>query len=406
MPAVPDMLDLPDLRAFGILLLALQVVSLLVLLARLLPGRTRRPAVEPVIEPRTDTTVSVVVATLNEAHRIGPCLEGLMRQTAPMLEVLVVDSNSTDGTRELVQAAAARDPRIRLVNDGALPDGWVGKVWALETGLRHARGEWMLGIDADTMPADGLVGSVVTAAERDGFDVASFSPRFTDQGAGERWVQPAMLVTLVYRCGAAGATQPPPDRVLANGQCFLARRAILERNGGYGSARASFSDDVTLARHLAARGARVGFLDGSKIIGVRSYASLREMWREWGRSFDLKDATPRWRRWFDVVLVWCTLALPLPMLVALAFALLPELWQGGGDSRVLLEALALVNASALLVRIMLLFAIRGSYARRGAPYWLSWLADIPAAWRLTLSTWRVPRSWRGRKYAGLETQDA
>ena len=27
------------------------------------------------------------------------------------------------------------------------------------------------------------------------------------------------------------------------------------------------------------------------------------MWREWGRSFDLKDATPMWRRWLDVALV-------------------------------------------------------------------------------------------------------
>lgn len=79
--------------------------------------------------------------------------------------------------------------------------------------------------DADTEPAPGLVGAVVAAAEEGGFDVASFSPRFTAQSIGERFVQPAMLVTLVYRCGAPGATTPPPDRVLANGQCFLARRA-------------------------------------------------------------------------------------------------------------------------------------------------------------------------------------
>lgn len=401
------------MHTVGVFLLAAQTIALLVLLSRLFPGRKRRPPVEPVLAPRRDTSVSVIVATLNEAARLRPCLEGLSRQIEPLLEVIVVDSSSTDGTRELVAEYAARDPRFRMLTDDPVPDGWVGKVWALETGLRNARGEWTLGIDADTVPAPGLVGAVVHAAEESGLDVASFGPQFTAQSAGERWVQPAMLVTLVYRCGAAGAEQAPPDRVLANGQCFLARRDVLVRNGGYAPARASFSDDVTLARYLASRGARVGFLDGSRIIDVRSYASMREMWREWGRSFDLKDATPRWRRWFDVLLVWSTQALPIPALLTIALLMVRLNGQPDGSGVpdasafdaaadvALLQALALVNASALVVRLMLLVALRGSYAVRGWPFWCSWSADIPAAWRLTLSTWRVARRWRGRSYAGL-----
>jgi dolichol-phosphate mannosyltransferase len=381
-------------------LLAIQAPLLAVLMARLLPGRSRRPPAQPVREPSTATTVTVVVATLNEAKRIQPCLDGLTQQLAPMLEVLVVDSRSTDGTREMVLAAAQRDPRIQLLTDDPLPEGWVGKVWALETGLRHARGEWVLGIDADTVPSPGLVGAVIAAIERDGYDVASFSPRFEGQSAGERFVQPAMLVTLVYRCGAAGAKQPPPDRVLANGQCFIARRTLLEQHGGYKPARASFSDDVTLARHLAARGARVGFLDGSDIIRVRSYSSLGEMWREWGRSFDLKDATAVWRRWLDVALVWSTQALPLPVLALLSGAWAPWFFRGSAPDLVS-RSLVLVNLLALSMRLMMLVALRGSYATRGVPYWLSWLADIPAAVRLTLSTMRTPRRWRGRSYAEL-----
>ncbi len=394
-------------RGVGLTLLAVQVPMLLLLLARLMPGRTRRPPIAPRLTPRTDTTVTVIVATLNEAKRIGPCLDGLMAQSAPTLEVLVVDSRSTDGTRELVEAASVRDPRIRLITDEPLPAGWVGKVWALETGLRQARGEWVLGIDADTVPAPGLVGAVVDAVEQDGYDVASFSPQFRDQTSAERFVQPAMLVTLVYRCGAAGATQPPPDRVLANGQCFVARRALLEQHGGYAPARGSFCDDVTLARHLASHGARVGFLDGSHIIQVSAYVSLAEMWREWGRSFDLKDATPTWRRWVDVALVWSAQALPFPMLLVLA-AIISSMGTLAADNpqTMLLQALVLVNASALMVRLMMLIALRNSYAERGWPFWLSWLSDIAAAWRLTLSTARTPTRWRGRQYDTLVTDGA
>lgn len=390
------MLEVFDYRTFaGIALLTVQGVLLFTLIVRLAPGRTRRPPVAPLLRPHSETTVTVIVATLNEAHRIQPCLDGLMAQTAPLLEVLVVDSRSTDGTDALVLQAMQRDPRIRLIYDEPLPHGWVGKVWALETGLAEAKGEWVLGIDADTVPSRGLIGAVVQAAQQDHFDVASFSPRFEGQSAGERFVQPAMLVTLVYRCGAVGATQPPPDRVLANGQCFLARRALLQQHGGYTSARSSFSDDVTLARHLAAHGARVGFLDGSNIYRVRSYESFAQMWREWGRSFDLSDSTTSARRWFDLAMVWLLQALPLPLLLVWAASAksgaIPW-WQAG---------LLIVNALALLIRLMLLGALRDSYAERGAAFWLSWLADIPAAMRLTISTFWRPRRWRGRDYAAL-----
>ncbi|HMS02786.1 MAG TPA: glycosyltransferase, partial [Gemmatimonadaceae bacterium] len=245
-------------------LVVVQGVLFAALIWRLLPGRTRRPPVAPSTAPRTDTSVTVMVATLNEASRIGPCLDGLMAQSAPVTQILVVDSRSTDGTRELVQAAAARDPRVQLITDDPLPPGWVGKVWALETGLRHATGEWVLGIDADTEPQPGMLPAIVDAAEALRYDVVSFGPRFAGQTDAERFVQPAMLLTLVYRCGAAGAKDPPPDRVMANGQCFLAKRAVLEANGGYAPARASWCDDVTLARHIAARGGRVGVLDGSR----------------------------------------------------------------------------------------------------------------------------------------------
>lgn len=388
---------LSSTHAFWWLYALLQLCALLILLARLAPGRNRLAPVAPNTEPRSDTSVTVIVPTLNEAKRIDNCLAGLALQTAPLVEVLVVDSRSTDGTRDIVEHAVQLDKRIRLITDPPLPDGWVGKVWALETGLREACGEWVLGIDADTAPMAGLVGGVIAAAELGKWDVVSFSPLFEGQTAMEQLVQPAMLVTLIYRTGAAGAEQKA-NRVLANGQCFLVRRSLLEANGGYSAARTSFSDDVTLARYLAARGARVGFLDGSRLYAVRAYQSLGEMWREWGRSFDLQDSTALGNRWLDVALIWLVQALPLPQVVAMGL-LLGGVggWTWFGSVAVQ-WVLAVQGGLLLLIRLSMLRAIAGSYSRRGVTYWLSWLSDIPAALRLTLSMLRRPRVWRGRRY--------
>jgi dolichol-phosphate mannosyltransferase len=385
-----------------------QTIALLVLLSRLAQGRNRLPPVqlredrqaESHTAPDPSYRVTVIVATLNEAHRIQRCLAGLEAQGASLLEVLIVDSRSSDGTRDIVDEVSRRDPRFHLLTDPPLPSGWVGKVWALQHGLEQARGEWVLGIDADTVPRPGMIAGILEAMHTHAFDVASFAPRFIEQSPAERWLQPAMLTSLVYRTGAAGAVTTDAERVLANGQCFMARRDVLLANGGYTVARDSFSDDVTLARHLARRGARVAFLDGSEIIDVHAYASAREMWREWGRSFDLKDGTTATRRWLDVLLVWLTMAVPVPLLV-------PALVSTPGNGlhsyaaypfSLVLTALIGLNALLLCLRVAMLFATRGNYADRGWSYWMSWLADIPASLRLTLSTARRPRAWRGRAY--------
>ncbi len=377
--------------------LVLQVVAAAVLLVRLLPGRRRLPPAPPVDDRSADRArVSVVVATLNEAERIGPCLAGLARQGATMREVLIVDSRSTDGTAALVADAGRRDPRFRVVSDDPLPPGWVGKVWALQHGLSEVSGEWVLGIDADTEPLPGMVAGVLAAAEREGYDAVSFGPRFAGQVAAERWLQPALLTTLVYRFGAPGATVAP-DRVMANGQCFLARRDVLLRHGGYSAARASWADDVTLARHLARGGASVGFLDGSRLIIVRAYRSAGEMWREWGRSIDVTDGTTIGRQWLDVAYLVLVQAAPLPVLLIAA-----GLAARGESPGPVATAAIVVNAVLLGIRLCFQLALAPSYTVTGPPFWLAPLADPLAVLRIVLSTLRRPTRWRGRRYgAGL-----
>lgn len=365
-------------------LLVLQGAAALVLAWRLLPGWFRRPPVDPRPDDDGAPSVTVLVPSFNEARRIAPCLAGLSAQGPILAEVLVIDSHSTDGTDAIVRDAASRDPRVRLLHDPPLPAGWVGKVWALQHGLGEARTEWVLGIDADIEPRPGMVAAVVHAAGAEGYEVVSFAPRFNGMTAAEQWLQPSMLLTLVYRFGAAGRRAPPPDRVMANGQCFLARRTVLQQHGGYAAARLSWADDVTLARALASRGVRVGFLDGSRLYDVRAYESLGHMWREWGRSFDLSDATSRARQWLDVGFVALVQGAPFPLLGAMAAGVpLPH-------------ALLLLNLGLFAVRVLMLGAVHGSYARHSVGYWLSPLSDPVAAWRLVLSTARRPRTWRGR----------
>jgi dolichol-phosphate mannosyltransferase len=335
-----------------------------VVLARLARGRSRRP---PLTAARTRERVSVVIPARDEAARIGPCLAGLALDP-DVHEVIVVDDGSTDATAAIAAAAGAR------VVTGRPRAGWVGKPWALQQGLEAARGDVVVALDADTRPRQGLIGALAAALAD--ADYVTAGARFTASG----WLHPAMLATLVYRFGPADAPAPAA-RLVANGQVTAARRDVLLAAGGYAAAAGHLTDDVALARALARAGRRVAFRDGSALVDVEMTP------REWARSIALADVTPPAALAADVAVVWLAQGLPVLRLLA------------GRPGRLDLALLAL--------RLALLPALAGSYARRGPAFWLSPLADPVAAAALTKGAARPARTWRGRTYpAGTAARSA
>lgn len=381
-------------------LLLIQLPAALIMLSRILKGAVRHPPIAPQ-SPTPDLLgkVSVVVPTLNEAQRISPLLAGLTRQTYEVREIIVVDSNSKDGTPDLVKAASIKDPRFSLITDDPLPEGWVGRPWALHNGFLHSSetSEWFLGMDADIQPSPKLVSSLVQTAVTQGYDLVSLSPQFILKYPGECWLQPALLMTLLYRFESAGVNTQAPQRVMANGQCYLCRRSVLTSVGGYTSAKSSFCDDVTLARNIANAGFKVGFLDGAKVLKVRMYEGALQTWQEWGRSLDLKDASSRAQTWGDLWLLASVQGLPLSIVLSYFVFKVPF---DSSFSFVLL--LLILNIFLLLIRFGMLFAIAPSYdlsqAKGAWLFWLSPLADPLAVVRILLSAVNTPREWRGRKY--------
>ena len=89
--------------------------------------------------------VTVIVPMLDEERHIMRCLSSLLEQDYPhdRLEILVVDGGSTDGSPAIVREVAARQPRVRLMNNpGRLASA------GLNVGVRHARGQVIVRLDA------------------------------------------------------------------------------------------------------------------------------------------------------------------------------------------------------------------------------------------------------------------
>jgi dolichol-phosphate mannosyltransferase len=356
------------------LLTAAQAAAAAVVGIRLYRGRSMRPPLQAGVLP-AGTTVSAVIPARDEAARIGPCVIAALADPG-VSEVIVVDDESADGT-----AAVAARAGALVIPGRPLPPGWVGKQWALQQGLEVASGTYVLTLDADARPRPGLAGALVTAAAGGPFDLVSAGPRFVCDSAAEQALHAAMLATLVYRFGPIGpARQPRPGRVVVNGQCLLARRAGLAAAGGFAPVRAHLTDDIALARALARRGWRIGFLDGRDLLDVDMHASAAEVWREWGRSLPMADVSSPAGQAGDLAVLGLTTVLPLARLAA-------------GRPTAL-------DAGLLVLRVSLLAPLRRCYASPGPGLYLSPLADVAALIRMTGGTIRPVRSWRGRRYPG------
>jgi hypothetical protein len=110
------------------------------------PRDLPRPAVRMVEHTKLHDAVSVVVPCHNEEMNVGPLVEGLLQHYDEYIhEMILVDDNSTDGTRQVLESLAAAEPRIRpLIRK---PPGGVGR--ALFDGLHAASGRFVLLMDCD-----------------------------------------------------------------------------------------------------------------------------------------------------------------------------------------------------------------------------------------------------------------
>lgn len=92
-----------------------------------------------------DPLISVIVPVWNDEARIGPCIEALQRQSlrTDHFEIIVVDNGSTDSTPAVVSRYAG----IVLLHEPQ-----PGSYAARNTGLKHARGEYVAFTDSDCLP--------------------------------------------------------------------------------------------------------------------------------------------------------------------------------------------------------------------------------------------------------------
>ncbi len=103
------------------------------------------------LDPNLTPRVSIIVPALNEEKYIGRCLQSLLAQDYHNLEIISIDDGSIDSTLLTMKSVASTDQRLRVVEAGQRPGGWVGKNWACFIGYNNSTGDILIFTDADTV---------------------------------------------------------------------------------------------------------------------------------------------------------------------------------------------------------------------------------------------------------------
>lgn len=113
-------------------------------------------------------TVSVIVPVYNVEQYITECIESLICQTYPNLEIILVDDASPDNCPQICDEYASKDDRIRVIHkpNGGLSD-------ARNAGIEIATGEYLMFVDSDDYIMENMVEQLITMVEDSGADVAS-----------------------------------------------------------------------------------------------------------------------------------------------------------------------------------------------------------------------------------------
>jgi GT2 family glycosyltransferase len=228
-----------------------------------------------------------------------------------------------------VRSLMEKIPILRLLESGALPDGWVGKNHALWVGVQQAGCDWLLFTDADAEHERDSVSRALQIAQEHNAALVSFSPEQITQTWYEKALIPYIYLRLAKRFSYEKVNDPNSPAAAANGQFLMMRRDVYDAIGGHSGVAGEVLEDVALAMRVKAAGHRIWFGSGKGIVRVRMYRSFEAMWQGWKKNlYRLMGGTP-WAviREMESALPWIpllllALGLKVPFLLFLGVLLL------------------------------------------------------------------------------------
>ena len=237
-----------------------------------IPSLSAQPvASEP--QPR----VSVIIAARDEEEKLESALQSVLAQEYTNYEVIVVNDRSADRTGEILDRLAGTSRRLKVVHIGELPDGWLGKNHALQSGADMADGDLLLFSDADVVFAPTAISRAVHFLSSKPADHVTVGPDLDNPTAPLALLVHFFMVAFLLYTRPWKASDPGSRHHIGIGAFNLVRVSTYRAAGMHRRIAMRPDDDLKLGKIIKLAGGRQHVLHGMGMISVRWYSSLREM---------------------------------------------------------------------------------------------------------------------------------
>ena len=365
-------------------LIVFQTIILLILISNILITYLARQHSSPVTFPM----VSILVPARNEEKNIARCVQSLLRLDYPSFEVLVLDDQSSDDTRSILEKLSHTHSELKVLDGEPPPGNQIGKNWACSQLAREAQGELLFFTDADTFHRPETLRTIVTSLEGEQADLLTGFPRQEVRTWGERFLVPFFSWALLCFNPLALAYKIQwPALSSALGQMMLFRRDAYLMIGGHDGVGSSIVEDLTLARKIKSYGLCWRVIYIADLISCRMYRNSKEAFNGFAKNlfaaFDFRFLP------FLFIFLWLAVMFWEPLLILL-FMLFGQFSHSQADNLYICIGLSII--------LWLL-----PYIYLGIPYGLAFLFPVSilaielVAFTSLRNSLRGNLSWKDRK---------
>ncbi len=210
-------------------------------------------------------SVTVCIPARNETHAMTDSLDRVIASTYPKLEIIVLDDLSGDNTSALIKSFAHEG--VRFVEGAALPDGWLGKNYALQGLLKQASGSYVLFMDVDTRITPDSIEQLVAYALQEKALMVSVLPRREDGPRASVFFSSLRYFwEIIFHRRSSPAT--------ASNMWMIHRQTLLDRWQGFTLFKDAIQPESRISAQLMTTG-EYRFLIGTQMLGV----SYEKKWR-------------------------------------------------------------------------------------------------------------------------------
>ncbi|WP_216830482.1 glycosyltransferase [Alkalihalobacterium elongatum] len=229
--------------------------------------------------------VSVLIPLRNEERNIKRLVKSLTSMTYQKVEVIFLDDQSTDNTYKLLMELTKEYKNFKVIKGAPLANGWVGKVHACKQLGEHAKGEYLLFLDADVEVCPTIIEKTISTMDVYDAGLLTGFPKFPSSTLLSKILVPMQHYIVFFHLPIFIANRTTiPSFTAAHGAFMCFRKEVYNKIGGHSSVAASIVEDVHLARHVKQKGYRVLLANLTEDVSCYMYETNKEVWNGFSKN--------------------------------------------------------------------------------------------------------------------------